>query len=121
MTNSTRSIGNNAEDLACNYLLKLGFKILERNYQIRGGEIDIIARDGSELVFVEVKARWNHKFGSIEESITPWKIKALLKTALFYIQKIRWGERPYRLDALFIDYTFDKNNPTINLEKHITF
>lgn len=118
---TTRSIGNAAEDLACDYLRKLGLKILERNYLIRGGEIDIIARDKEELVFVEVKARWSHKFGEIEESITPWKIKTLLKTALFYTLKIKWGERPYRIDALFIDYTFDKENPKIELLRNITF
>lgn len=117
---TTRSIGDKAEDLAVNYLKKLGYKILERNYQIRGGEIDIIARDQEELVFVEVKARWSHKYGEPLESITPWKIRALLKTALFYIQKIKWGDRPYRIDAVSIDYTEDRENPTIELLKNIT-
>ena len=88
-----RTIGNYGEELACQYLKKQGYKILERNYRIRGGEIDIVARDQDYLVFVEVKARYSHEYGLPSESITPWKIKALLKTALFYIQKIKWGDR----------------------------
>src|SRR5688572_24696728 len=86
-TKYKKNFGNIGEDLACNYLLKLGYKIIGRNFRIRGGEIDIVASDKEILVFVEVKARFNHKFGLPIESITPWKLKALQKSALFYIQK----------------------------------
>ena len=72
-----RTIGNYGEELACQYLKKQGYKILERNYRIRGGEVDIVARDQDYLVFVEVKARYFHEYGLPSESITPWKIKAL--------------------------------------------
>ncbi len=51
---STKIIGNYGEDLACAYLQKLGYKILERNYRIRGGEIDIVARGGGTFVFLGV-------------------------------------------------------------------
>src|SRR5688572_12898222 len=95
---STRSIGGRAEDLACNYLKKQGYKIVATNFLIRGGEIDIVAKDGESLVFVEVKARFNGQFGSAREAITPWKLKAMQKCALFYIQNIKWGDRPYRFD-----------------------
>lgn len=117
---STRKVGGRAEDLACNFLAKQGYKILARNYTIRGGEIDIIARDQENLVFVEVKARFSHKFGLPEESITPWKIHSLKKTALFYIQKIRWENRPYRFDLVGIDFVQDWQNPKINLIQNIT-
>ena len=117
---STKTAGNKGEDLACAYLKKLGYKILDRNYLIRGGEIDIVAKDKDELVFIEVKARYSHKFGLPVEAITPWKLKALFKTALFYIQKIRWGDKPYRFDVLSIDYLEDKENPKIELIKNIT-
>lgn len=117
---STRLIGDRAEGLACKYLKQLGYKILERNYQIRGGEIDIVAKDQNTLVFVEVKARWRHKFGEPFESINYFKMKALLKTALFYIQKIGWGEKPYRIDALGLDFTGSRDNPKIELIKSIT-
>lgn len=117
---STRITGNYGEDLACQYLAKSGYKILERNYRIRGGEIDIVAKDGEYLVFVEVKARHSHEYGPPAESMTPWKIKYLIKTAQFYVLKIGWGDKPYRLDFVGIDYADDPQKPKIELIKNIT-
>lgn len=110
--------GNQGETLACNYLKKQGYKIIERNFRIRGGEIDIIAQDQDYLVFVEVKTRYSYDYGLPIESITPWKIKFLLKTAKFYLQKINYGDKPYRLDFVAVDFTGYK--PTIELLKNIT-
>ncbi len=117
---STKITGNYGEDLACEYLRKQGYKILERNYRIRGGEIDIVAMDGETLVFVEVKARWSHEYGLPAESVTAWKIKYLVKTAQFYVLKIGWGNKEYRLDFISIDFADDQNNPRIELIKNIT-
>lgn len=117
---STITIGDKGEDLACKYLQNQGYKILERNYRIRGGEIDIVAREKETLVFVEVKTRYSHEYGLPEESITPWKIKALLKTARFYIQKIKWGEKEYRLDFVSVDFADSRENPKIEIIKNIT-
>src|SRR3989344_5121605 len=77
---SNKDVGNSGEETACRYLQKQGYKILGRNYRIRGGEIDIVAKDKEALVFVEVKTRWSHEYGSPAESMTPWKIKFILKT-----------------------------------------
>lgn len=118
MTNLTT--GNYGEDLACQYLKKQGYKILERNYRIRGGEIDIVAKKGDYLVFVEVKARYSHEYGLPSESITPWKIKSLKKTASFYVSKVDWGSKPYRLDFVSVDFADDTDNPKIELIKNIT-
>lgn len=118
MTNQTT--GNYGEYLACEYLKEQGYKILERNYRIQGGEIDIVAKDGETLVFIEVKTRWSHEYGPPVESMTPWKIKALLKTARFYVQEISWGEREYRLDFIGIDFAENKDKPKIELIKNIT-
>lgn len=112
-------IGSDGESLACKYIEKLGYQILERNFRIRGGEIDIIALDGKELVFIEVKTRLTHEFGNPFEAITPWKIKFLLKAALFYIVKTNWGDKPYRLDAVGVDFTSGPT-PKIELIKNIT-
>ncbi len=112
--------GNYGEQLACEYLKKMGYKILERNYRIRGGEIDIVAKDQDYLVFVEVKARNSHEYGLPSESITPWKIKALLKTALFYIQEIKWGDKGYRIDLVSVDFTEGLEKPIIELTRDIT-
>ena len=80
--------------MACKYLEKLGLKILRRNYQIRGVELDIVALDSDELVFIEVKARYSHEYGLPIESITPWKVKALKKTAQWYVLTTGWGDKP---------------------------
>lgn len=117
---STVGVGNQGESLACDYLKAQGYQILKRNYRIRGGEIDIIAQDKDYLVFVEVKTRYSHDFGLPVESITPWKIKFLLKTAKFYLQQISYGDGPYRLDFVSVDFADSKINPIIELIKNIT-
>ena len=114
-----KQTGSKGEDLAVRFLKEKGYKILARNFLIRGGEVDIIARDLEFLVFIEVKARYSHKFGLPVESITHWKLRALQKSALFYIQKINWGNEPYRFDLVSIDYTNSKENPEIELIKSI--
>ncbi|KKS68955.1 YraN family protein [Candidatus Daviesbacteria bacterium RIFCSPLOWO2_01_FULL_43_38] len=115
-----KSIGDAGEEIACNYLKRQGYKILEKNFRIRGGEIDIVAQDRDYLVFVEVKTRYSHEYGLPVESMTPWKIKHILKTAKFYLQKINWGDNPYRLDFISIDYAGYQENPEIELIKNIT-
>lgn len=117
---NTLATGNQGEELACQFLQKQGYKILKRNYRIRGGEIDIVAMDQDYLVFVEVKTRWSHEYGLPAESMTSWKIKHLLKTARFYLQKIKWGDGPYRLDFVSVDYADSSKNPQIELIKNIT-
>lgn len=98
----------------------MGYRVLHRNYRIRGGEIDIIARSGEYLVFIEVKTRWSHEFGLPIESMTPWKIRHLLGAANVYLQKIQWGDRPYRLDFVSVDFADSKEVPKIELIQNIT-
>ncbi|MDO8619385.1 MAG: YraN family protein [Candidatus Daviesbacteria bacterium] len=112
--------GNYGEDLAVKYLQKLGYKILNRNYRIRGGEIDIVAKDRETLVFVEVKTRYSHEFGDPAEAMTYFKMKALLKTAQFYLMQFKLENMPYRLDFISVDFSDDKDNPKIELLKNIT-
>lgn len=100
---SKRAVGNQAEEAAAKYLSKHGYKIIKRNFLIRGGEIDIIAKDQKTLVFVEVKARSSNRYGSGLEAITSWKLEALHKAALFYMQTINWGDQEYRFDAVEVD------------------
>ncbi len=113
--------GSLGEDLACQYLRKRDYEIIQRNYLIRGGEIDIITKDGNILVFVEVKTRYSHEYGLPIESITKYKIKSLLKTAQFYILKSGWGNRPFRLDFISVDFADSRDQPQIELIKNITF
>jgi putative endonuclease len=80
----TKTLGNLAEDYSVGLLTSKGYKILDRNFHSRFGEIDIIALDGTTLVFVEVKARWSNKFGSPEEAVTYWKLNKIKKTGEYY-------------------------------------
>ena len=95
IVNPTAKLGENK---ACEYLQKLGFKILERNYRKTYGEIDIIALDKDVLSFIEVKTRTSNLFGSPLEAITPWKLRSLIKTAQFY--KISHKKLPESLKFL---------------------
>jgi putative endonuclease len=83
---SKRSIGNKAEDKAVLFLENKGFKILQRNFYSRYGEIDIIAEDPGAIVFIEVKYRVNNSFGSPLESISAKKIRSICKTARYYLK-----------------------------------
>lgn len=86
-TQSTRKIGGIGEDIAVRYLTANNWKILERNFYVRGGEIDIIAKDPSHiLVFVEVKRRTSNHFGSGVEQFTTQKRKRVKKAGFSYLQ-----------------------------------
>ena len=78
------TLGRKGEKIAERYLLDLGFKIIDKNFQTKFGEIDIIAQDKGDLVFVEVKTRVSTKFGLPEEAVTPRKIKRIVKAAAIY-------------------------------------
>ena len=99
--NTTR-IGNLGEDMACDYLISKGYKIVDRNYKCKISEIDIIAYDSSGvLCFCEVKTRRNSEFGYGYESVNSAKIHQLHKGALSYISK-RKLDCPVRFDVLEI-------------------
>lgn len=108
------------EDNGCEYLQKNGFKVIERNFRKGYGEIDIIAIDSSSspkekvLVFIEVKTRKSNSFGSPLESITPWKLKSLIKAAQFY--KFIHPNLPdsMRIDAISV--SLSSNNEVDNIE-----
>jgi len=114
------TLGKYGEDLACRYLQKQGYKILERNFRIRGGEIDIVAIDGQTLVYVEVKARTSYQFGLPEESITPFKIKFLQRAAKFYRNNRRNLPELERIDVVAVDL-IDSQNPQFRLIKNAAF
>lgn len=102
---SKQRVGVIGEDLASQYLTKHGFTILERNFQKRYGEIDIIAKEKETLVFVEVKTRKGSAYGSGEESITPWKVKQLVQTAHYYRMLHPNLPQSMRIDVIVIILT----------------
>lgn len=84
MRQNKRQTGAAYEEQAAHFLIKQGFQILERNYRCRQGEIDLIARDGDCLVFVEVKYRRSKQAGYPTEAVTVCKQKKIIRTALYY-------------------------------------
>ena len=94
-------IGAAAEELAARHLLGHGLRILERNFRVRGGEIDLIAREGKTLVFVEVRLRSRSDFGGAAASITLRTQQRLILAARHYLQA--HGEQPCRFDAVLLD------------------
>ena len=97
---NTREIGNKYEDKSVETLVKEAYKILERNYQNRFGEIDIIAEKNKEIVFVEVKYRKTNKFGYGYEAVDKRKIMKILKLADYYIQSKKYQNYKIRFDCM---------------------
>ena len=83
---SRRQVGDRGEKLAADYLRSRGYDIIESNFRCREGEIDIVARKGETLVFVEVRTRRGRDFGTPEESISPLKQQRLVSLAEAYVQ-----------------------------------
>ena len=101
MTN--KIIGKYGEDLACDFLTKNGFEIVERNYRFsKISEIDIIAQKKNILHFVEVKTRTQNFFGSPMEAITPAKLSQIYSCAMHYIQNSKKKYKSYQIDAIGI-------------------
>lgn len=80
-----KSLGRAGEELACRHLRAKGYEIVERGVRLLRGEIDIVARDGTTLVFVEVKTRADESFGRPEEAVTPGKQRQLRRIAQAYL------------------------------------
>ena len=96
-----REIGNRAEDFAVKILKKRGYKILERNFASRFGEIDIIAKEKEYIVFVEVKYRASSFYGGGAAAVDRRKQERIRKTAALYIRKI-FPEPAVRFDVFLI-------------------
>lgn len=94
--------GNIGESLAENYLLKKGYQILETNYANKIGEIDIIAKDGNRIVFVEVKARATAKFGYPREAVTLHKQNKIRMVASCYLKQKKLYNAFTRFDVIEI-------------------
>lgn len=99
-----RQEGEKAEALAAAFLQRQGLSVVEKNYRCRQGEIDLICRDGSALVFVEVRLRRSQGFGGAAESITRQKQRRIILAAQHYLAKL--GKLPScRFDAVLLNGT----------------
>jgi len=97
------SLGQKGEEIACKALEKEGYRIIEKNFRCRQGEIDIIAEEKEILCFIEVKARSSEKFGLPEEAVRKWKQKKLLTVAVIYLEQKKIKSRDMRFDIVSVD------------------
>jgi putative endonuclease len=108
-------LGQKGEKEAEGFLKKHRYRIITRRYQCRYGEIDLIARQGKNLCFIEVKTRRDAHFGSPEEALTKAKIRKISLTAKEYIRKKKLEDHPVRFDVVTVRY--ENGEPVISLIK----
>ncbi|MGE5602883.1 MAG: YraN family protein [Nitrososphaerales archaeon] len=117
MTDTRKSLGRLGESLACEHLVRQGWTILGQNWRTRSGEIDIVARDGDWLVFVEVRTRRANRLGGDpylgrpDDSVTPRKQLQLARMAEAYLYAARsiglsW-KGPWRIDVVALELAED--------------
>ena len=102
-----QEIGKLGEDIAEHYLKQKGYKILDRNFECRQGEIDIIALDKKEIVFVEVKTRTSNKYGTPSEAVNKIKQRHMLQTIKYYLYIRNLSDEFVRIDVIEV---YVKNN-----------
>jgi putative endonuclease len=106
-------LGNEGERLAARYLRGLGFKILARRYRTALGELDLVARDGGCIVFVEVKTRRSEIAGLPHEAVDTNKQAQLTRLALAFLKRYRLLEQPARFDVVSIVWEGARGEPNI--------
>ncbi|MHC1743751.1 MAG: YraN family protein [Syntrophobacteraceae bacterium] len=104
--------GRKGEDIAAAFLKEQGLELLEQNVRCAIGEIDLVAKDGRTLVFVEVRSRSGSRFGLPQESISPAKQRRLTQLAKWYLQRHRLEDRPARFDVIAIRWVLEEPDIT---------
>ncbi len=102
MTRERISLGRRGEEEAARYLRKKGLRVAQRNFRCRLGELDIIARDGPYLVFVEVRTVAGSAFGTARESVDLKKRRKIRQVAAYYLQSANAGDVPVRFDVVAV-------------------
>lgn len=117
MFRTTKDIGKRGEDIAADYLKRNDFTIILRNYRKNCGELDIIAENDGDLVFIEVKTRTTETHGSAEEAVTPAKQRQIVKLATIYMSEKGLFDQNIRFDVVCI-ILHDKKAVKLNHIKH---
>ena len=104
VSSGNKGTGELGEEIASNFLIARGYRILERNFRCKGGEVDIIASDPGEksLVFTEVKTRRGLSYGVPQLAVTPFKQRQISKAALTWLSKNRLHDHNARFDVIAI-------------------
>jgi putative endonuclease len=106
-------LGRSAEDVAADFLTEHGLTVLLRNYRRRGGEIDLVARDGDELVIVEVRTRSSEEFGGAAASVDGWKQHKIIRAATQLLQQRQdLAQLRARFDVIVVR-GIDAGRPTV--------
>ena len=113
-----RDVGTRGEQLAVKFLKKSGYKILQRNYRCKLGEIDIVCYEHGTIAFVEVKTRYSDTYGPPELSVTEVKKRQIIKVALHYVAEKKIEGIDFRFDVVSIFHTPMKKQPEITLFKN---
>ena len=100
MTQKRLQFGREGESAAIAFLKKKGYRILEKNFRSKLGEIDVIAEQAGVVVFVEVKARSDHESGHPFDALTPTKQKKIIQTAQSFLVQKRIPDKPMRFDVV---------------------
>ncbi|MGN1302767.1 MAG: YraN family protein [Clostridia bacterium] len=95
----SHELGRIGENIIADYITKLGYKVVERNFACNQGEIDIVAKDKEELVFIEVKTRTDISYGEASEAVTDTKKRHLINSIKYYIYKQKLENQPIRIDV----------------------
>ena len=132
-TSKSQKIGKIGENIACKYLIKHGFTLLEQNYTKKWGEIDIIAQKDETIHFVEVKSMSQHlakdtaqnesigsqNFFRPEENVHPWKQKRLRRTIETYLIHKRIGNTQWQFDVLLVFLDLDTKKARVEKIENI--
>lgn len=115
---NNQEMGIMGENIACQYLESKGYQILERNFECRQGEIDIIALDHQELVFIEVKTRCNYQYGEARNAVNHVKQKHIYQATSYYIYKRNLEKELIRFDVIEV---YVLNKIKVNHLKNVEF
>ena len=106
-------LGKLGEQQALEFLLARGYRILERNYRTRYGELDLVAKESGAVCIIEVRSRSTAGFASAAESVTPAKQKKIIRAALAYLQERGLLEEKIRFDVVCVDNSGPKGEVTL--------
>ena len=104
VNNAKQVLGKEGERIAEQYLKRKGYKVVERNYRCAAGEVDLIVLDSRVIVFVEVKTRTGHGFGTPLEAVQPRKQRKMMQAAQFFLSQKKLHQRDARFDVVGISW-----------------
>lgn len=113
-----QGLGRTGERLAMERLIAQGYQIIERNFRCRYGEIDLIAEEGNDLVFIEVKTRRGTSHGLPEDAVTPTKQRKLIQVATYYLDLHACAERSWRIDVVAVQLSASGKFEEIRIHQH---